>query len=271
MIAEKIRAGFVQTDPRFGDVTRNLEGADRLVRSAPDFDVLVLPELFSTGYCFRDRAEVQSLAEDDHGPTVAALLGWAAARGGWLVGGFAERDGSRLFNSSALVGPDGTVHVYRKVHLFDRETLLFDPGDRPFCAADLETRSGRVRAGVMICFDWRFPEAARSLALDGAEVVLHPSNLVLDVCPEAMITRCLENGVFAVTANRVGQDDRGELSVRFTGRSQITGPRGGLLARAPRGGEWVRVEALDLTRARDKRLNDHNDLLRDRRPETYRR
>jgi predicted amidohydrolase len=269
VIAETVRVGFVQTDPRFGDVARNLERVDRLVRGAPDFDVLVLPELFSTGYCFRDRAELESMAEEGHGPTVGALLGWASARGGWLVGGFAERDGSRLFNSAALAGPDGTVDVYRKVHLFDRETLLFDPGDRPFRAADLQTRSGRMRVGVMICFDWRFPEAARSLALDGAEVLLHPSNLVLDVCPEAMITRCLENGVFAVTANRVGEDDRGELSVRFTGRSQITGPRGQVLARAPRGGEWVRVEPLDLTQARDKRINDHNDLLRDRRPERY--
>jgi predicted amidohydrolase len=269
VIAGAVRAGFVQTEPRFGDVSGNLERAERLVRGAPDFDVLVLPELFSTGYCFRDGEEVRAMAEDDRGPTVAALLRWAAARGGWVVGGFAERDGQSLFNSAAAAGPDGTVHVYRKVHLFDRETLLFDPGDHPLRAVELATSSGRIRAGIMICFDWRFPEAARSLALDGAEILLHPSNLVLDVCPEAMITRSLENGVFAVTANRVGADERGELAVRFTGRSQITGPRGELLARAPRHGEEVRVEPLDLALARDKRINEHNDLLRDRRPDRY--
>jgi predicted amidohydrolase len=136
---------------------------------------------------------------------------------------------------------------------------------------DLQVSAGTVRVGLMICFDWIFPESMRSLVLDGAEVVLHPSNLVKPWCQDAMVTRCLENGAFAVTANRVGQDDRGDgLRLRFTGRSQITAPRGGIVARAAEDGECVRVETIDLADARDKRVTGVNDLLADRRPDAYR-
>lgn len=266
-----VQAGFVQTRPVFGDREGNLRRAGELIGSSPDFDVLVLPELFSTGYLFRDRAEAEAAAESPAGPSVGALVAWSRERRGWIAGGFAERDGRRVFNSAALAGPDGSVRVYRKIHLFDRETRIFDPGDRPFTAWDVGVRAARIRVGLMICFDWIFPESMRSLCLDGAELILHPSNLVTPFCQDAMVTRCLENSAFAVTANRVGADDRGgELRLAFTGRSRITGPRGRVLAEGPGDAERVVVEAIDLEAARDKHLTAHNDLLRDRRPELYR-
>jgi len=268
--AEEIRAGFVQTEPTFGDVEGNLERARRHVESAPDFDVLVLPELFATGYVFRDREEALSFAEPRDGPTVRALRSWAAARGGWIAAGFPERRGRKVYNSAVLAGPEGAARFYRKIHLFDRETEIFDPGDRPFEAWTVPTRAGSVRVGTMICFDWIFPESARSLALAGAEVILHPSNLVKPYCQDAMVTRCLENGIYAVTANRAGRDDRGDLRLEFTGRSQITGSRGQILVRAATEGESTVVERLVLAAARDKRITERNDLLADRRPDQYR-
>ena len=81
------------------------------------------------------------LAEAPDGPTVSALRRWAAERGGWLVGGFPERDGERLFNSTALAGPDGTTWIYRKIHLFNREKLIFTPGDRPHEDRKLKTKN----------------------------------------------------------------------------------------------------------------------------------
>jgi predicted amidohydrolase len=270
MNAEMVRAGFVQTVPRFGDPEGNLRRARGAVMEAPPFDVLVLPELFASGYVFRDRAELESFAEPVDGATVRAVTDWARERHGWIVAGFPERAGARVFNSAVLAGPDGTVHVYRKVHLFDRETTMFDPGDRPFETWDVDTGAGRVRVGAMVCFDWVFPEAARSLALQGAELIVHPSNLVTQYCQDAMKTRCLENGVYAVTANRAGEDDRGDARLRFTGRSQITGPRGQMIRRASRGGTSVAVEELDLGAARDKHITPRNDVLADRRPESYR-
>ena len=103
-----------------------------------------------------------------------------------------------------LLGPRGLLQTYRKVHLFNQEKRWFDPGDLPF---QVERVRG-VRVGMMICFDWVFPEASRALALQGADLVAHPSNLVLDYCQRVMPARCIENGVFAVTANRFGEDRR---------------------------------------------------------------
>lgn len=264
-----VRIGFAQTRPVFGQRAANLEAAARLVDAAVAFDVLVLPELFSTGYLFLSREEVDAAGEDTGGPTVTFLRDTARRRGAWLCGGFAERAGRALYNAAALAGPGGELHVYRKVHLFDRETEVFDPGDRPFHAIPVRAGGVDFRAGMMICFDWLFPEAARCLALDGADVLLHPSNLVLPFCQDAMSTRCLENRVFAVTANRSGEDVRGAERLAFTGSSQITGPRGDILVRAASAGECVEVVTIDPLRARDKRVTARNDLLGSRRPDVY--
>lgn len=268
--AEGVRVGFVQTDPTMLADAANLARQEELVRSADSFDLLVLPELATSGYLFRDREECLAAGEATDGPSVTAWRRWAKSRGGWIVGGFVERAGDRVFNAAALVGPQGECHVYRKIHLFGREKHTFDPGDRPFEAHEIETARGWLTVGVMICFDWYFPESARSLALLGAEVLLHPSNLVLPHCQGAMPTRCLENRVFAVTANRVGSDDRGDgLAIEFTGASQVSGP-GEIRHRAPVAEESVHVQEVDLTVARSKRVTDTNDLLADRRPDLYR-
>lgn len=130
--------------------------------------------------------------------------------------------------------------------------------------------AGTFRVGVMICFDWYFPETARCLALGGTEVVLHPSNLVLPHCQEAMKTRCLENRVFAVTANRVGDDVRSvDRRLHFTGSSQIVDPLGGVVVRVGEDRECVEVREIDLQQARDKRVTPLNDLFADRRPKLY--
>jgi len=127
-----------------------------------------------------------------------------------------------------------------------------------------------ARIGMMICFDWAFPEIARSLALQGADLLCHPSNLVLPGhCQLAMRARCLENGIFAITANRCGEDRRPQGTLRFTGRSQIVGTRGEVLVRAPAATAAVRVAEIDPASSRDKNLTPRNHLLRDRRPEFY--
>jgi predicted amidohydrolase len=179
--------------------------------------------------------------------------------------GFPEESQGKVFNAAALWGPDGGVGVYRKIHLFGREKELFSPGDRGFSVWD----SPFGRLGLMICFDWFFPESARSLALAGARLILHPSNLVLPYCPQAMITRCLENRVFAATADRVGVDPGAAGPLRFIGQSQVVSPRGEVLARLGNE-EGVAVVDVNLSEADDKRLSSGNDLFLDRRPELYR-
>ena len=258
-----MRLAIVQTDPQFGEVQSNINAALALMEGAKA-DVYVLPELFNTGYNFVDAGEVASLAEPVDGQTYGAIAEFARRNSCYVAYGFAEQSG-RIYNSAALVGPDGRVGLFRKVHLFYRETLFFSPGDLGFPVFDLPF--GKV--GMMICFDWIYPESARTLALHGAQLILHPSNLVMPYCPDAMVTRCLENRVFAATTNRIGNEDRGGISLTYIGESEIISPRGEILVRLPDGKATVAVVEVDLTQALDKRINEFNDLLEGRRVDQY--
>jgi predicted amidohydrolase len=261
-----MRVGFYQFNPVFGEVKRNLDSVCTRIAQEP-CDLMVLPELFASGYQFASKQEVDSLAEPvPAGPTTQRLLEVARDRRMSIVAGLPERAGGRCYNSAVLVGASGLIGVYRKTHLFFEETLFFTPGDTGFQVWDI----GAAKVGMMICFDWMYPEAARALALKGAEIICHPSNLVLPHCPDAMVTRCLENRCFAVTADRIGSEQRGGKDrLTYIGRSQIVSPRGRLLHRAPADREDLALLDIDPREARNKSLNLYNDLLRDRRRALY--
>jgi predicted amidohydrolase len=236
-----MRVGVVQFRPVFGDIIGNVERMLELVSQARA-DLFVLPELALSGYIFASRDEAHSLAQ------------------------LAEKAGEKLYNAALLIAPDGARTVYRKVQLFADEKRIFDPGDRP--PRPVEVAGARL--GMMICFDWIFPEVARTLALAGTDILCHSANLVLPYCQDAMITRCIENRVFALTANRIGTERRAGQELTFTGRSQVISPRGEILARADVDSEEVLVAELDLSLARDKNITERNHLLTDRRPDVYR-
>jgi predicted amidohydrolase len=261
-----MKAGFYQFDPIFGKTRKNLAQVLSSVKDA-DIDLLVLPEFFATGYQFASKDEVEELSEQiPDGYTTAALAELAREKGCYVVAGIAEREGDRFFNSAVLTGPQGFMGVYRKTHLFFEEKLYFSPGDTGFHV--WETNLGRI--GVMICFDWFFPEAMRTLALMGAEVIAHPSNLVLPHCPQGMLVRCLENRVYAVTANRTGVESRKEgQSLRYIGQSQIVSPEGKVMVRASEEDEAFMVADIDPEKADDKSINRLNNIFHDRRPEMY--
>ncbi len=261
-----MKIGFLQFEPVFGEVIRNLDTAVARLEKV-DADVIVLPELFASGYQFTSEEEVHRLSETvPDGPTTRRLVDLAKARRMIIVAGLPERSGHRCYNSAVVAGPNGILGCYRKTHLFFEETLFFDPGDTGFQVWDI----GPARLGVMICFDWFYPEAARTLALKGADLIAHPSNLVLPHCPDCMVTRCLENRVFSVTANRTGSESRGgKERLTFIGSSQVVTPRGRILHRASRDQEELIVVDIDPAEARNKRLNSYNDLLQDRRPSFY--
>jgi predicted amidohydrolase len=184
-----------------------------------------------------------------------------------IVAGLSERAGAACYNSAVVVGPSGFIGCYRKTHLFFEETLFFTPGDTGFQVWDI----GPAKIGAMICFDWYYPEAARTLALKGAEIICHPSNLVLPNCPDSMPVRCLENRVFAITSNRTGSEARGGKDpLTFIGNSEVVAPRGAILHRAPRDQEELCIVEIDPADARNKALTPYNDLLRDRRESLYR-
>jgi predicted amidohydrolase len=233
--------------------------------------VVVLPELVTSGYVFASREEAQAAAVPADG---ALLAGWAreAARGdAVVVGGFCELapDG-RVFNSSALVDGGGVRAVYRKLHLWGDESRWFDPGDRP--APVVETRYGRIGLGV--CYDIEFPELTRGLALAGADLLALPTNWPRDPRPPdgrpvlhslAAMTAYL-NRVFVAVCDRCGT----ERGLEFEGGSVIAGPDGGLRAGpVPDRGTATLFADCDLTEARDKRTSERNDAFADRRPDHY--
>lgn len=260
-----MRIGYIQFCPLFGEKKKNLARMAELVRGT-DADLLVLPELFNTGYLFTSREELSALAEPiPAGISSQTLLELSADSKVHLVAGIAERTGDTFYNSALLVSPDGSLRVYRKAHLFREEKSYFRPGDTPFQVHEL----GRTKVGTIICFDWIYPEAIRVLALKGAHIVCQPANLVLPYCQDAMVTRAIENRVFIVTANRTGEEARGGRKFKFTGRSQIVTPKGEVLLRADGDEEGVGMVAIDPADASDKAATDLNDLFKDRRVELY--
>jgi len=269
-----MRLGIVQFNPEFGEVEENIRRALALA-GAVEADVYVLPELFSTGYQFIDRAEAASYAEelpggpttDALGPTTGALERFCRGRGCYVAGGIVEKAGGKLYNSAVLVGPDGFVARYRKSHLFDREKELYDVNDEDmFRVYD----TGFAKVGLMICFDWIYPETARILAVRGAQVILHMANLVLPYCQAATVTRAIENRVFVAVANRTGTENRlpGE-TLEFTGASVIVNPKGEYLLRAGETDEGCSTVDIDPTDADDKMATPRNHLIDDRRVELY--
>lgn len=262
-----IRAGILQVAPVFGEKEANFSRAVRFFEGAGRLDLVVLPELFATGYRFVSGEEVARLAEPvPGGPTSVFLEDLARRTGGTVVAGVAERAGNAFYNAAAIFAPGGHVGTYRKVHLFDEEKLFFAPGDLGFPVWTLPW--GRL--GVMICYDWRFPEACRAMALAGADVVAQPSNLVYTDCPRVTPVRAFENRVHILVADRTGEDRRpGRDPLRFVGQSFMADPFGKVGALVGTGQEGLAFADLDLSRARDKRLTDRNDILADRRPDQY--
>ena len=261
-----MRVGYYQYDPTFGEVARNLDQIEAKLEQA-ETDLLVLPEFCASGYQFVSQDEVRQLSEPiPDGPTTQRLLKIARKRRMVIVAGLPEWGRAAFYNSAVVVGPSGFLGCYRKTHLFFEETLFFTPGDTGFQVWNI----GSAKIGVMICFDWFYPEAARTLALRGAEILCHPSNLVLAHCPDSMPVRCLENRVFAVTCNRIGSEARGgKDQLTYIGYSEVVAPRGEILHRAPRDQEELAIVEIDPAEARDKTVNRYNDLLRDRRESLY--
>ncbi len=260
-----MKVAIYQNKPVFGKVEDNINDLSKAVANHA-FDILVLPEFFATGYQFLNTEEAVSLADGaGEGITFERMKRLAKDKEAIIIYGFPEKDGQKIYNSALAVLPGGEFHRYRKTHLFDTEKNIFSPGDTGFFTFEFD----KVKIGMMICFDWRFPEAARKLSLMGTQIICHPSNLVMPHCPDAMITRALENNVFTVTANRVGDENRTGRPLHFIGNSRIIAPNGKILAKL---GEtetgYISVE-INPADADNKSITPGNDIFHDRRPELY--
>jgi predicted amidohydrolase len=259
-----MKIGYVQFNPVFGQIDKNLTKIEKLI-GRRQADILVLPELCTTGYNFISKKEAYSLSETINGRSIRFLKRLSKQSGVNLVAGFCERSGNKTYNSSILIRPNGKTDLYRKTHLFSQEKKWFAPGNSGFKVFS----TGKIKIGMMICFDWLFPEAARSLALQGAQVICHPANLVLPYCPGSMPVRALENRIFTVTANRIGRENRGGLDLKFIGQSIVAGPDFKVLSKAGTKEETVSIIEIDPLRALNKSINGLNDIFKDRQPIYY--
>ena len=264
-----MRVAFVQSAPTYLKPGLNRDRVHQMLTGV-SADLIVLPELFTSGYYFRSEEDVASMEEEVPGPTSEALSSWSKDLGAVIVAGFPERAGGKRYNSALIVSPSGVEGTYRKVHLFNEEKRWFAPGDKGFEVYSLTTAGGTAYTlGVMICFDWYFPESARTLALKGADIVAHPSNLVLPHCPNSMPIRARENHIFTITANRYGEETKEGDSLRFIGESSICAPNGDVIRRAPETGDEVFVTTIRPSEARERSINAYNDIFEDRKPDAY--
>jgi predicted amidohydrolase len=255
-----------------GNVAANLRKVNERIREAAGrgAQLVIFPECALTGYCFESLEEAAPFAEPVDGPSVNSIGEACRETGAHAVVGFIEKDGPRFYNAAMLVGPDGLVGNYRKVHLpFLGVDRYLTPGDKQFEIFDLPF--GKV--GVNICYDASFPEAARTLKLLGAELIILPTNWPEGAwrTPEFVInTRANENHVNFAAVDRVGV----ERGWQFIGRSKVVDFNGDTMAEAGRDREEILSVEVDLRRAGDNRIVNvagsyEIDRLADRRPDFY--
>lgn len=269
----RFKVAGVQMDIEFAQVNRNLQKMElKLTETVANGAVLtVFPECTTTGYCFESIDEARQVGESLDGPSVARVREWCESKNTMVIFGFLEIENEHLYNSLALIGPSGVIGSYRKMHLpflgVDRFTTPGDRSPEVFQTPD-------IRIGMNICYDSSFPESARILAIEGADLIALPTNwpptsgLTADLIPNA---RALENHVYFMSVNRVGV----ERGFEFIGKSKICDPRGANLAFENHAEEAILYAEIDPAFARKKHLvsipGAHEvHRINDRRPDLYR-
>lgn len=256
------KAAIIQFSPVLGQVDQNVKLISELLVKAKDADLVILPELAFTGYNFDNIDIARKLAEVPEESSIVKMLHEiAGSNKQYIITGFNEKAGDLLYNSSLLVGPEGLTGSYRKMHLFMNEKNIFEPGDGKLEVYD----TGFCKLGMQICFDYLFPEPWRILAQKGAEVIVHPSNLLTRNAMKAMPGIALMNRVYTITANRIGTE--GDLT--FNGQSMIIDPAGDILVKASSDKTEMITLMIDPAQAQDKMITSLNHVFDDRRPEQY--
>ncbi|MEO0293792.1 MAG: nitrilase-related carbon-nitrogen hydrolase [candidate division WOR-3 bacterium] len=259
-----MKVGFLQFSPKFGEPKENLNFIKTKLKNS-SINLLTLPELALTGYTFKDYEEAYSLSEEIGGNFTQELIKIAEENDIIIASGFLEKEGKSLYNSSVLLDKNGVIGVYRKIHLFYKEKNIFTPGNKGFPVFSI----GDIRVGLLICFDWIFPESIRTLALKGADIVLHSANLVLPYYQTAILTRAIENRVFIVLANRIGREERFGQENVFIGGSKVVDPSGKVLLEISDKEEGLFGVNINPILARNKNITELNNIFEDRRPEFY--
>lgn len=263
-MARLLNVGYIQLAPVLGDLEQTIHKLEKLFERCPkDAELVVLPELCNSGYNFSSKEQAFEYAEAvEDSRFLNYLIEKSRQKNMHIVTGLNERHEDKIYNSAVFLGPKGILGTYRKLHLFFKEKLYFEPGDS--ISPILELNGWKI--GILICFDWLFPEAWRSLALKGVNLICHPSNLIPpDFGQQSVPVHALINHIYIVTANRIGREGKRQ----FTGLSLMASPKGEVLVQASRDKEEVEFRRLDISLSQDKMITPTNHVFEDRRPEFY--
>jgi predicted amidohydrolase len=270
-MGNNIQVAVVQGTPFWNNGPANIHLLNTLLQPI-QADIIVVPELFLTGYSFLNKEE--ALAAASEAATVAAYIQhFANEKNAVIVMGFAEKQNRAVYNSAIINLPDSSHTIYRKTHLFYKEKHAFCEGDTGFITVKHPTKNCHI--GVMVCYDWRFPESARTLALQGADIICVPANLVTTVWETGMKARALENNVYVAVANRCGTEERvladgGSQKLHFNGKSAVYDIDGTVMVQAGTDETTTLYATIDISRSRNKNFNEWNHIFADRRPGLYR-
>jgi predicted amidohydrolase len=259
----KATVSVIQFQPILDDPEENVRRLKPLFDKIQESNLVVLPELSNSGYNFKGYQEALQYAEviGKEGVFQEFLIAQAKEKNIFIVSGINERENEKLFNTAILVGTEGVIGKYRKAHLFMNEKDIFQKGNSGFPVFDL----GGFKIGMMICFDYLFPEPWRLMAQKGADLICHPSNLLTMNAHRCVPGLSLMNRVYIATANRIGTE--GEIT--FSGLSVFTDPSGNIIKMAsPDLTEIISME-IDTELSRNKMITARNHVFNDRLPEIY--
>lgn len=267
-----MKIAAIQTNPKHLDIRANLDEMKRLIAET-EGDLLVFPELAVTGYLFLSKEEAFPYALHVDSSEVRELQDTCRISGKSIVFGHLELDGGEIYNSAVTIDWQGNIlSVYRKTHLFHFERIVFSPGDAGFLVSNLTLQNGEtVKLGVMICYDWRFPESVRSLALKGAQVVAVPSCIVTrtGMLHTVLQTRAFENKVILAFADRIGTEITSDISLSYRGESCVVNYNGDILQQLDDSSTGIVTAEIDIAPTLNKSFSELNDIFLDRRPDLY--
>ncbi len=257
-----MKVGIIQFSPVLGDLNRTMYKLDRLLSKCKTCDLVILPELANSGYNFPNRENAFEASEATSNSIFLEFLWERCVKFDFhIITGFNERDNSRLYNTAVVMNKSGLVGKYRKLQLFMNEPKFFEKGNSGLPIFKL----GEWKIGILICFDWMFPELWRNLALRGVNLIVHPSNLVLPYAQSVVPSYAITNRIFVATANRTGTE--GDLT--FTGGSLIANPKAEVIGSLSELEEDVLICDMDIKETYDKMITPFNHAFDDRRLDVY--
>ncbi|SHJ90187.1 Predicted amidohydrolase [Dethiosulfatibacter aminovorans DSM 17477] len=268
-----VKIACIQTEVKLKDKEANMAIVISLMEEASTngANLIVLPELFNTGYTFNNRTEITSLAEPiPEGRTVQELIDYAKEKNIYIVGSLPEREGIDLYNTSVLVGPNGYIGKYRKTHLCGDEIYWFESGNLGYPV--FHTEIGRI--AMIICLDGYYPETYRICALQKADLICIPTNWAHcdhlpapwhTMGPTLTMANALSNHIFVAACSRVGQ----EPGISYAGHSLVASPTGAPISTIAGKNQQIIYAECNLADTRNRYLDKTNSRLANRRTDLY--